>query len=124
MMTNLKWTGVLAAAMALGVASPAVSHHSHAMFDHAKQVSVSGTVTEFVYRNPHAFLYVDVKGENGETVNYWVELSNLTNMILRGIGRTTFKPGDKVTVNLHPLKDGRPGGSYVTIVAADGKTYD
>jgi hypothetical protein len=124
MMTNLKWTGVLAAAMALGIASPAVSHHSHAMFDHAKQVSVSGTVTEFVYRNPHAFLYVDVKGENGETVNYWVELSNLTNMILRGIGRTTFKPGDKVTVNLHPLKDGRPGGSYVTIAAADGKTYD
>lgn len=124
MMTNLKWTGVLAAAMALGIASPAVSHHSHAMFDHAKQVSVSGTVTEFVFRNPHVFLYVDVKGENGETVNYWVELSNLTNMILRGIGRTTFKPGDKVTVNLHPLKDGRPGGSYVTIAAADGKTYD
>ena len=94
------------------------------MFDHARQVSLSGTVTEFVYRNPHVFLYLDVKGEKGETVNYWVELSNLTNMITRGIGRSTFKPGDKVTVNLHPLKDGRPGGNYVTIVAADGKTYE
>ena len=123
-MKNLKWTGVLAGAMALGIVSPAVSHHSHAMFDHTRQVSLSGTVTEFVYRNPHVFLYLDVKGEKGETVNYWVELSNLTNMITRGIGRSTFKPGDKVTVNLHPLKDGRPGGSYVTIVAADGKTYD
>jgi hypothetical protein len=123
-MKHLQLTGLLAAAMALGIVSPALSHHSHAMFDHTKQVSVSGTVTEFVFRNPHVFLYVDVKGDNGETMNYWVELSNLTNMIRRGIGQTTFKPGDKVTVNLHPLKDGRPGGSYVTIVAADGKTYD
>jgi hypothetical protein len=51
-------------------------------------------------------------------------MSNLTNMVLRGIGRTTFKPGDRITVSLHPLKDGRPGGSYVTITAADGKLYE
>jgi Family of unknown function (DUF6152) len=123
-MTRLRWTAGLACAMALVVVPPALSHHSHAMFDHARQVSVSGIVTEFLFRNPHVFLYIDVKGENGETVNYWIELSNLTNMITRGIGRSTFKPGDKVTARLHPLKDGRPGGSYVTIVAADGKTYD
>jgi len=123
-MKTLSCAGVLAGAMVLGMVSPAWSHHSHAMFDHTKQVSVSGTVTEFVYRNPHVFLYIDVKNEKGEAVNYWVELSNLTNMITRGIGRSTFKPGDKITVNLHPLLDGRPGGSYVTIVAADGKTYE
>ncbi len=123
-MKNLKWTGLLAGAMALGIVSPALSHHSHAMYDHAKQVSVSGTVTKFLYRNPHVFLYVDVKGENGEMVNYWIEMSNLNNMVRRGIGKATFKPGDKVTVNLHPLRDGRPGGSYTTIVAADGKIYD
>jgi hypothetical protein len=123
-MKTLAATGVLTGAMALGIASPALSHHSHAMFDHTKQVSLSGTVTEFVYRNPHVFLYIDVMNEKGEAVNYWVELSNLTNMITRGIGRSTFKPGDKITVNLHPLLDGRPGGSYVTIVAADGKKYE
>ncbi len=123
-MKNLKWTGLLAGAMALGVVSPALPHHSHAMFDHVTRVTVSGTVTEYVFRNPHVFLYVDVEGENGEIVNYWVELSNLPNMIRRGIGRATFKPGDRVTVNLHPLRDGRPGGSYITIVAADGKTYE
>ena len=115
---------LLAAALALLLGSPAWSHHSHAMFDHAARVTINGTVTEFVYRNPHGFLYVDVKNDNGETVNYWVEMSNLTNMVLRGIGRTTFKPGDRITVNLHPLKDGRPGGSYVTITAADGKIYE
>jgi hypothetical protein len=123
-MAKAKWTALLVCAMALAIASPAWSHHSHAMFEYGKQISVTGTVTEFVFRNPHAFLYVDVKNENGETVNYWVELSNLTNMVTRGIGRSTFKHGDKVTVNLHPLKDGRPGGSYITIVAADGKTYE
>ena len=121
---KLRCTGLLAAALALGVASPAVSHHSHAMFDHEKEVAVTGTVTEFVFRNPHVFLYIDVKNPNGEVVSYWVEMSNIPNMIRRGIGQGTFKPGDKVTVNLHPLRDGRPGGSYTTIVAADGRTYE
>src|SRR5437867_5688351 len=115
-MNKLKWMVLLAAAVALGMVSPALSLHSHAMFDHATQVSISGTVTDFVLRNPHTFLYVDVKAESGEKVNYWIEMSNLTNMISRGIGRTTFKPGDKVTVNMLPLKDGRPGGSYITVV--------
>jgi hypothetical protein len=123
-MRTLKWVGLLACPLALGIVLPAFAHHSHAMYDHSKQVSFNGTVTEFVFRNPHVFLYIDVKDANGATVNYPIEMSNLTNMISRGIGKATFKPGDKVTVNLHPLKDGRPGGSYVTILAPDGKTYD
>lgn len=123
-MKNLKWTGLLAGAMALAVVSPALPHHSHAMFDHTKDVSVTGTVTEFVFRNPHVFLYVNVKSDNGEMVSYWIEMSNIPNMIRRGIGQATFKPGDTVTAKVHPLRDGRPGGNYVTIVAADGKIYD
>ena len=123
-MKNLKWTGLLAGVIALGMAAPAFSHHSHAMFDHTKQIAVVGTVTEYVFRNPHVFLYVETKGEDGQAVNYWVEMSNLPNMIRRGISQATFKPGDKVTVNVHPLSDGRPGGSYITIVTADGKTYE
>ena len=123
-MPHLKQTGVLAAVMALAVASPALSHHSHAMFDHSKEMTITGTVTEFVFRNPHVFLYIDARNEKGETQNYWVEMSNLPNMIRRGIGQSTFKPGDKVTVHVHPLKDGRPGGSYVTITDAAGKSYE
>ena len=123
-MKKLTWTGLLAGVMALGIVSPALPHHSHTMFDHEARVTLSGTVTEYVFRNPHVFLYIDVERENGETVNYWVEMSNLPNMIRRGIGRSSFKPGDAVTVHLHPLRDGRPGGSYITIVAADGKTYE
>ena len=55
------------------------------MFDHAKEVTVEGTVTEFSYRNPHVFLYVDVE-EEGATLKYWIEMSNIPIMIRRGIG--------------------------------------
>jgi len=124
MTTYFKRAGVLAVVLALTAVSPAWSHHSHAMFDHAKEVSVTGTVTELVFRNPHVFLYVDVRTDSGEVVKYWVEMSNIPNMIKRGIVQSTFRPGDVVTVRLNPLKDGRPGGNYLTITAADGKTYE
>lgn len=83
-MNNLKLSGVLAAAMALAVSSPAWPHHSHAMFDHDKEVTVTGTVSEWVFRNPHVFLYVDVKTDSGETVKWSVEMSNITNMLKVG----------------------------------------
>jgi hypothetical protein len=123
-MKTVHWTGLLAGAMALSLVSPVWAHHSHAMFDHTKNATVSGTVTSFDYRNPHVGLYIDVDNGSGQKVNYWVEMSNVQNMIRRGIGHGTFKPGDHVTVKLHPLKDGRPGGNYVSITAADGKVYD
>ena len=122
-MKTLQWTGLLAGALALGVVSPAFSHHSHAMYDHDKDVYITGTVTDFGFANPHGSLDVAVVEKNGKTVTYWIEMSNLTNMVRRGIKKTTFKPGDKVTIKMHPLKDGRPGGSYVTVKIGD-VTYD
>jgi hypothetical protein len=122
-MKNLQLTGLLAGAVAFGIVSPAFSHHSHAMFDHAKDVNITGTVVDFAYVNPHGSLDIAVD-EKGKKVTYWIEMSNLTNMVQRKIKKTTFKPGDKVSVKMHPLKDGRPGGSYVTIVAADGTLYE
>ena len=123
-MKNLKWIGFFTVVISLAIALPALAHHSHAMFDYNKDVSVTGTVTQWVLRNPHAYLYIDVKNEKGEIVNYSIEMSNLTQMITRGVGASTFKVGDKVTAKVHPLRDGRPGGNYVTILAADGKLYD
>ena len=122
-MNYLQRSGLVIGALALGAVGPALAHHSHAMFDHTKEASVVGTVTNFDYRNPHVGLYLDVENA-GKKVNYWVEMSNVQNMIRRGIGHGTFKPGDKVTVTLHPLKDGRPGGNYIKVVAADGKEYE
>ena len=76
-MKNLKWTAVLALAIALGISSPAWSHHSHAMFDHDKEVTIRGTVTDWVFRNPHVFLYVNVKTDGGETVKYDIDTGRL-----------------------------------------------
>jgi hypothetical protein len=119
-MRVVEWLGGIAAF----VAAPALAHHSHAMFDHSQELAITGTVTEFSFRNPHVFLYVDVPQDDGSVVNYWVEMSNIPNMIRRGIGYRTFKPGDVISVTVFPLKDGRPGGNYATVVAADGKTYE
>ena len=106
------------------VGGPALAHHSHSMFDTSQEITVTGTVTNYSYRNPHVFLYLDVKDEKGEVVPWAVEMSNITNMQRRGIQRSTFKAGDVVIVKLNPLKDGRPGGNYTSVIAADGKTYE
>jgi hypothetical protein len=100
------------------------AHHSHAMFDMTREATLMGTVTAYSYRNPHVFLYVDVKADDGTVQNWAVEMSNISNMESRGIYLSTFKPGDTITVKLNPLRDGRPGGNYTSVVAADGKKYD
>ncbi len=122
-MRNVKWAGSLVGVAAGGLTGLASAHHSHAMFDFSREVIITGTVTEFTFRNPHGFLFVDVEQENGKIVNYWVEMGPLPSLIRRGIGYRTFQPGDLITVNLFALKDGRPGGNYSKIVTADGKTY-
>ena len=119
-----------AAAVAVIVTGLAVAvgevraHHSHSMFDMSREVTITGTVTSFSYRNPHVFLYLDVKDEKGGTVSWAVEMSNISNTQSRGIYQSTFKVGDVVTVKLNPLKDGRLGGNYTSVTAADGKTYE
>jgi len=115
---------LLAGAAAFFLSAPAFAHHSHAMFDHEKLDTITGTVMSFAYVNPHGELDVAVEGKNGEMVKYWFEMSNLTQMVDRGIRMTTFKRGDKITVHYHPLKDGRLGGSYTSIVAANGHVYE
>ena len=111
-------------ALLIAVAVPAPAHHSHAMFDMAVEKAVTGTVTNFSYRNPHVYLYLDVKDDAGQVVKWAVEMSNIDNMRSRGIHASTFKTGDVITVKLNPLKNGRPGGNYTSVTAADGKTYE
>ena len=123
-MKQLVAIALIAAGLALGSAQWAAAHHSHAMFDTSREVTITGTVTNFVYRNPHVFLYVDVKGDNGEVKEWAVEMSNISNIERRGIYRSTFKTGDSVTVKVNPLRDGRAGGNYTSVTTADGKTLE
>ena len=123
-MKNTSVISSLVVMMTLAATTLVGAHHSHSMFDMTKEVSLTGTVTSYSYRNPHVFLHVDVKNEKGEVASWAVEMSNISNMQSRGIFLSTFKAGDTVTVKINPLKDGRLGGNYTSIVAADGKTYE
>jgi Family of unknown function (DUF6152) len=114
---------VFIAGAIVSFSGPALSHHSHAMFDPTIEKTITGTVTNFSFRNPHVFLYLDVKGEDGQVVSWAVEMSNIQNTLRSGIRQSTFKIGEVVTVTLNPLRDGRPGGNFTAITAADGKIY-
>ena len=112
---------VLAIALA-ALSAPAWVHHSGAMFDRSRETKITGTVTEFQWTNPHASFKVDVLGSDGKTETWSIEMNGPNNLIRAGWKRTTIKPGDKVTVTVNPLRDGRPGGWYLAITLADGKT--
>ncbi len=102
--------------------TPAWVHHSYAMFDTTKHINVTGTVTEFNWTNPHASFKVSTVNAAGATEIWSVEMGSPNNLIHEGWRRFTLKLGDKVTVTMLPLRDGRAGGSYVGIILANGKT--
>ncbi len=109
---------LLVLGFAFGMTTPTQTHHSLATFDYSTETTIEGTVTSFVFRNPHCFLHLDFEGEA-----WAVEMSAIPAMIRRGVRNSTFKEGDVVTVTLNPLKSGQPGGKFVSAIAADGKTY-
>ena len=119
-----KSTRLIAAALALAVPlAPALAHHSFAMFDQKKIMTLKGTVTEFQWTNPHAFIELDVPV--GKKVQHWsVELNSPNNLKRQGWVRASLKPGDKVTVRLNPLRDGKPGGLFLDVVLPSGKMLD
>jgi hypothetical protein len=119
---------VLSAAVVLAVfalsAAPASAHHSGVMFDSTKNVTLTGTVKEFQYTNPHSWLLIDVTGDNGKVTTWGFEAEGPSTLMRNGIRRSDFKPGTKVTVTAHPMKDGRPAGEWSTVVRVkDNKTF-
>jgi hypothetical protein len=108
---------------AVAVASVSMAHHSGAMFDRTRTVTLEGTVKEFQFTNPHSWLQVMVKGADGKEVEWGFENEGPSSLKRMGIEATTFKAGDKVTVVASPMKDGRPAGAWMSIKKADGKSY-
>ena len=113
------------AALALvgGAAAPALAHHSFAMFDFQASKTVTGTVEQFDWTNPHTFIWLQVPtgAANGATERYGFEGMSPNFLGRRGWSKSTLKPGDKVTVTYHPLKDGSKGGTYQKVMLSDGK---
>lgn len=112
-----------AAAAALVLSLPAAAHHSAAMFDDQTVLTMTGTVTEFEYVNPHSWLYVDVEDEDGSVTSWGFELDAPPRLRRVGVSPRHWEAGDRVTVRTNPLKDGRPAGHLVGAISADGRTF-
>jgi len=97
-----------------------MGRHGGASFDNTKEVTVKGTVTEWLWANPHCFLKVEEKDASG-TARIWnLEFGNPTDITSRGFSRRTFKVGDQITVSVTPVKSGAPVGRARVVTLADG----
>ena len=101
----------------------ATAHHSAAMFDQSKTITLKGTVKNFQFTNPHSWLFVIVTGADGTPVQWGFEAEGPSTLLHAGILPKSFRPGDKVTVTASPMRDGRPAGALKSVVTADGSVY-
>lgn len=99
------------------------AHHSYAMFDTTKNVVLTGTVKNWRWTNPHCWLSLIAQDQQGHVVEWGLEGGSPEVFRSRGWPRTVMKPGDKVTVTVHPLRSGAIGGSLESVTAVDGNTY-
>ena len=113
---------ILAGGLALA-AAPALAHHSFAMFDQKKVMTLDGTVHEFQWTNPHAFIELDVNA-GGRSQRWSIELNSPNNLTRQGWRRTSLKTGDKISVRIAPLRNGNTGGLFLDLRKADGKVLD
>ena len=109
-------------ALLLGAAATAMAHHSYAMFDREKTLSLVGTVKEFRWSNPHAWMEVYVPNDQGGQDLWGIEMNSPNNLARMGWKSNIVKPGDKVTVTIHPLRSGEKGGSFMALTLPSGQT--
>lgn len=106
------------------VAGPAPAHHSRAMFDTSKQITLVGRVKEFQWTNPHCWIQVlvpDPKNPQAAPVEWGVEMGAPVELMRKGWKPGSLNPGDKVTIIVNPLRDGQSGGLEVSVAGPDGK---
>jgi hypothetical protein len=109
-----------ASAAAVGAALPAFAHHSFSMFDQTRKVAIEGTVAEVQWVNPHVWVEVDVPGADGAAPTRWaVEFTSRVHLTRQGFTEEMVNPGDHVTMELSPYRDGKPGGRFWTITNLD-----
>ena len=103
-------------------ATPAMSHHSFAMFDHSKITKLTGTVTEVEWINPHSWLHLSTIDAAGKTIKWSFEAGSIGQLTTAGWKRDIVKAGDKIEIGFHSLKDGSYGGQVLTVVTPSGQS--
>jgi len=111
--SGVLWLGLAAAPSAV------LAHHSYAMFDMSQTLTLQGTIRDFQWTNPHSWIWIDVAGAKGPE-QWGIEGMSPNYLARRGWTKHTLKPGDKVSVLIHPLKGAEHGGSFLSVTLADG----
>jgi hypothetical protein len=117
----MKFKTIALAGMALCIAAPAFAHHSFAMFDRAKVVDMSGTVKEYEWTNPHVWIHLVVADDSGKAMEWSFEMQAIAQDYAAGWRSDSVKPGDKISIEYHPLKDGSRGGQLMSATLASGQ---
>ncbi len=125
----IRKTVLAAASAAIGLGAvavlsiPAASHHSFAMFNQRQIMTLEGTVTQFQWTNPHAFIELEVR--QGSSTRTWsIELNSPNNLTRQGWRRNSLRSGDRITLRMNPLRDGSSGGLFLDLHKADGSLLD
>lgn len=105
----------------LFVSMPLMAHHSGAGFDSDKVAEITGTVKEFQFKNPHTWIQVIVEDGKGQKTEWSLEWGSPNMLGRQGYRPSTFPTGAKVTIKMHPMKDGSPAGEFMAAKFADGK---
>ena len=106
---------------ALLIVGTALAHHSPIVFDRTRQVTLTGTVTEFRWGNPHSWIHIDVADADGKVGNWSIEMDPASHLAREGWRSSTLKTGDKISVVVYPLRNDEKGGQYISVTLPDGK---
>ena len=109
-----------AGAALVAASSVALAHHSFAMFDAGKQSTLAGTVKEFQWTNPHAWILLMVANSDGQLDQWAIEMGGPGGLARQGWIPKTLTPGMKTSVDVHPLRDGTHGGQFLAVTLPDG----
>jgi len=101
-----------------------LAHHSAVVFDNSATVTKTGVVTQFIMRNPHMILTMDIENEGGVIEEWNIEGQSIAGMQAMGFTRNSVSVGDTITVKMYPLRSGRPGGLIEGMIGADGVAYN
>ena len=114
----------LAVAAAMMLSIPAWAHHSHANYNTTEFTTVSGTITEVVWTNPHVWIYMDVANPQGRPQKWAMEGGSVTSLMRGGWQRSSIKPGDKISVRCNRLRDGSEGCLLGYVTNINGTAMD
>jgi hypothetical protein len=115
---DLVSAGLVIGCLAIGSRN-LIAHHSFAAFDMSKEQTITGVVSRFDWTNPHTFIWVDVTSEKGIVETWAIEGMSPNYLGRRGWSKNSVKPGDKITVSIRPLKEGKTGGMFIRAQIGD-----